>query len=237
MFEAIFYPLVKYFSFFNIFKYISFRSAYAAVTALLISFMFGPRVIRLLSQLKLGQEVRDDGPETHLAKAGTPTMGGVLIVLSVTLSILLWQDLSEYYTWVILVSLLGFGVLGFLDDYLKISRKSSDGLRSGLKLWGQLLVSLVIMLILYFCQNDHTTLLYLPFLKNPVIDMGLLYIPFGIFFLVGFSNAVNLTDGLDGLATGLMIIALIAFTAIAYLTGHSVFSDYLQIPFLTGAGN
>ena len=236
MFEAIFYPLVKYFSFFNIFKYISFRSAYAAVTALLISFMFGPRVIRLLSQLKLGQEVRDDGPETHLAKAGTPTMGGVLIVLSVTLSILLWQDLSEYYTWVILVSLLGFGVLGFLDDYLKISRKSSDGLRSGLKLWGQLLVSLVIMLILYFCQNDHTTLLYLPFLKNPVIDMGLLYIPFGIFFLVGFSNAVNLTDGLDGLATGLMIIALIAFTAIAYLTGHSVFSDYLQIPFLTGAG-
>ncbi len=236
MFEAIFYPLVKYFSFFNIFKYISFRSAYAAVTALLISFMFGPRVIRILTRLKLGQEVRNDGPETHLTKAGTPTMGGVLIVLSVTLSVLLWQDLTEYYSWVILVSLLGFGILGFLDDYLKISRKSSDGLRSGFKLWGQLIVSSAVMIILFLFRNDQTTLLYLPFLKNPVLDLGILYIPFGVFLLVGFSNAVNLTDGLDGLATGLMIIALIAFTAIAYLTGHAVFADYLQIPFLSGAG-
>jgi phospho-N-acetylmuramoyl-pentapeptide-transferase len=153
MFEAIFYPLVKYFSFFNIFKYISFRSAYAAVTALLISFLFGPRVIRFLTEFKMGQEIRNDGPQSHLSKAGTPTMGGVLIVLSVSVSVLLWQDLSEYYSWVILVSLLGFGVLGFLDDYLKISRKSSDGLRAGFKLWGQLIVSTAIMLILYLFQN------------------------------------------------------------------------------------
>lgn len=236
MFEAIFYPLVKYFSFFNIFKYISFRSAYAAVTALLISFMFGPRVIRMLTKLKLGQEVRNDGPETHLSKAGTPTMGGVLIVLSVTFSVIMWQDLSEFYTWVTLIALIGFGILGFLDDYLKISRKSSEGLRSGLKLWGQLIVSTIIMVVLYIYKNDHTTLLYLPFFKNPVLDMGMLYIPFGVFMLVGFSNAVNLTDGLDGLATGLMIIALIAFTVIAYLSGHAVFSDYLQIPFLKGSG-
>ena len=236
MLEAIFYPLVKYFSFFNIFKYISFRSAYAAVTALLISFMFGPQVIRMMTRLKLGQEVRDDGPETHLSKAGTPTMGGVLIVLSVTVSVLLWQDLHEFYVWVALFSLIGFGGLGFLDDYLKISRKSSEGLRSGLKLWGQLIVSACIMVVLYLFQNDHTTLLYLPFFKNPVLDMGVLYIPFGMFILVGFSNAVNLTDGLDGLATGLMIIALIAFSVITYLSGHNVFADYLQIPFLSGSG-
>jgi len=236
MFEAIFYPLVKYFSFFDIFKYISFRSAYAAVTALLISFLFGPRVIRMLARLKLGQEIRHDGPETHLAKAGTPTMGGVLIVLSVSISVLMWQDLSEFYSWVSLIALIGFGILGFFDDYLKISRKSSEGLRSGLKLGGQLVVSTLVMLVLFLFRNEHTTLLYLPFLKNPVLDMGILYIPFGVFFLVGFSNAVNLTDGLDGLATGLMIIALIAFTAIAYLSGHSIFAEYLQIPFLSGAG-
>jgi len=236
MFEAILYPLVKYFSFFNIFKYISFRAAYAAVTALLISFMFGPQVIRMLARLKLGQEVRNDGPETHLSKAGTPTMGGVLIVLSVTVSVLLWQDLTQFYTWVTLLALVGFGGLGFLDDYLKISRKSSDGLRSGLKLWGQLIISAAIMIVLYLARNDHTTLLYIPFLKDPVLDMGLFYIPFGVFYLVGFSNAVNLTDGLDGLATGLMIIALIAFSVVAYLSGHAVFSDYLQIPFLSGSG-
>ncbi len=236
MFEAIFYPLVEYFSFFNIFKYISFRSAYAAVTALLISFLFGPRVIKMLTRLKLGQEVRDDGPETHLSKAGTPTMGGVLIVLSVTISVLLWQDLSEFYTWVTLIALVGFGVLGFFDDYLKITRKSSEGLRSGFKLWGQLIISTVIMLVLYLFRNEHTTLLYMPFFKNAILDLGVLYIPFGVFWLVGFSNAVNLTDGLDGLATGLMIIALIAFTAIAYLSGHAVFADYLQIPFLKGSG-
>ncbi|MDC7242212.1 MAG: phospho-N-acetylmuramoyl-pentapeptide-transferase [Spirochaetales bacterium] len=236
MFEAIFYPLVEYFSVFNIFKYISFRSAYAAVTALLISFMFGPRVIKMLTRLKLGQEVRDDGPETHLSKAGTPTMGGVLIVLSVTVSVLLWQDLKEFYTWVTLIALVGFGVLGFFDDYLKITRKSSEGLRSSFKLWGQLLISTVIMVVLYLFRNDHTTLLYLPFFKNAILDLGILYIPFGVFWLVGFSNAVNLTDGLDGLATGLMIIALIAFTAIAYLSGHAVFADYLQIPFLKGSG-
>ncbi len=236
MFEAIFYPLVKYFSFFNIFKYISFRSAYAAVTALLISFLFGPRVIRMLTRLKLGQEIRHDGPQSHLSKAGTPTMGGVLILLSVTVSVLLWQDLGEFYTWVSLFSLIGFGLLGFLDDYLKISRKSSEGLRSSLKLWGQLAVSICIMVILYLFQNEHTTLLYIPFLKNPVLDLGMLYIPFGVFFLVGFSNAVNLTDGLDGLATGLMIIALIAFTAISYLSGHTIFASYLQIPFLPGSG-
>ena len=235
MFKALFYPLVKYFSFFNIFQYISFRAAYAAVTALLIAFMFGPTVIKLLTKLKLGQEVRDDGPETHLVKAGTPTMGGVLIIISVVISVLLWQDLTQFYTWVLLITIIGFGLLGFVDDYLKISRKSSDGLHSRFKFFGQIVVSLVVVLILYYNRNDHTTLLYVPFFKHAVIDMSFVYIPFGMFTIVAFSNAVNITDGLDGLATGLFIIAIIAFTIIAYLTGHSVFADYLNIPYLAGS--
>ena len=235
MFKALFYPLVKYFSFFNIFQYISFRAAYAAVTALLIAFMFGPTLIKWLTKLKLGQEVRSDGPETHLVKAGTPTMGGVLIIISVVISVLLWQDLSQFYTWVLLITLIGFGGIGFVDDYLKISRKNTDGLQSRFKFFGQIGISLIVVFLLYYNRNDHTTLLYLPFFKNAVIDMSFIYIPFGVFTIVAFSNAVNLTDGLDGLATGLFIIAIIAFTIIAYLTGHSVFAEYLNIPYLKGA--
>jgi phospho-N-acetylmuramoyl-pentapeptide-transferase len=236
MFKTLFYPLVKYFTFFNIFQYLSFRAAYAAVTALLISFMFGPTVIKLLTKLKLGQEVRNDGPESHLVKAGTPTMGGVLIIISVVISVLLWQDLTQFYTWVLLLTVIGFGGIGFVDDYLKISRKSSDGLQSRFKFFGQIGVALIVVLILYFNRNDHTTLLYVPFFKNPVLDMSFLFIPFGVFTIVAFSNAVNLTDGLDGLATGLFIIVIIAFTLISYLTGHSIFADYLQIPYIKGSG-
>ncbi len=236
MFKELLYPLVRYYSFFNIFQYISFRAAYAAVSALLIAYLLGPRVIRMLARLKLGQEVREDGPQAHLSKAGTPTMGGVLIVFSVLVSILLWQDLRHFYTWVSIIALGGFGLLGFLDDYLKISKKNSDGLQAGVKVIGQLVVSTVIMVILYIYRSEDTTLLYLPFLKNAVLDMGVFYIFFGIIMMVGFSNAVNLADGLDGLATGLMIIALLAFTVLAYLSGHAVFADYLQIPFLRGGG-
>ena len=235
MFKALFYPLVKYFSFFNIFQYTTFRFAYAAVTALLISFMFGPTIIKLMTKLKLGQAIRQDGPETHLAKAGTPTMGGVLIIISVVISVLLWQDLTQFYTWVLLITVVGFGTIGFVDDYLKISRKSSDGLQSRFKFFGQIGVSLIVVLVLYYNRNDHTTLLYIPFMKTPLFDMSFMYIPFGVFVIVAFSNAVNLTDGLDGLATGLFIIAIIAFVIIAYLTGHSIFADYLHIPYLAGS--
>ena len=235
MLKALFYPLVKYFSFFNIFQYTTFRAAYAAVTALLIAFLFGPAVIKMLARLKLGQEVRQDGPKSHLAKAGTPTMGGLLIIISVVISVLLWQDLTQFYTWVLLLTLVGFGVLGFIDDYLKISRKSSDGLQSRFKFFGQIVLSLLVVLLLYYNRNEYTTLLYVPFFKNPVLDLSWVYIPFGVLTIVSFSNAVNLTDGLDGLATGLFLIATIAFTLIAYLTGHAVFADYLQIPFLKGS--
>ncbi len=236
MIKAILYPLVDYAKAFNIFQYISFRSAYAAVTALLISFLLGPWVIRKLAQLKLGQEVRLDGPKSHLSKAGTPTMGGTLIIIAFLVSILLWQELSTIYTWIVLLTALGFGALGFTDDFLKITKKNSDGLRSSVKFAGQVVVSLVVMLIIYAFRNEQTTLLYIPFLKSAVLDLGVLYIPFGMLMIVGMSNAVNLTDGLDGLATGLTVIALLALTLLAYLTGHSEFARYLFIPFLSGAG-
>ena len=236
MIKEILYPLVGSISAFNIFQYISFRTAYSAVTALLLSFLFGPWVIRKLAELKLGQEIRVDGPESHLTKAGTPTMGGTLIIIAFGVAVSLWQDVETFYTWIVLGTALGLGSLGFADDFLKITRKNSDGLRAGVKFSGQLIVSLVIMVLIYVFRNDQTTLLYVPFFKNAVLDLGLFYIPFGMLMIVGMSNAVNLTDGLDGLATGLMVIALLAFTVLAYLTGHSEFADYLYIPYLAGAG-
>ncbi len=232
MFKEIFLPLVARFSALNVFQYITFRSAYAAVTALFLSFMFGPRIIRKLRSLKAGQIVRDDGPQSHLSKTGTPTMGGLIILISLTASVLLWQDLSNSFTWIALISLLGFGLIGFLDDYLKIFRKSSDGLQARFKFSAQTLLSLLIMVVLYLNGNEHTTLLYLPFFKNPVLDMGLLYIPFGMLLLVGTSNAVNLTDGLDGLATGLVLLVGITFAIISYLAGRADYAAYLQIPYL-----
>jgi phospho-N-acetylmuramoyl-pentapeptide-transferase len=236
VFPEIFLPLVKYFSAFNIFQYITFRAAYASVTALIISFIFGPPLIRKLRGLKAGQEVRDDGPETHLSKSGTPTMGGLLILISISISMLLWMDLHNSYTWVILFSLLGFGALGFLDDYIKIFKKSSEGLHARVKFGGQTLVSFLVVLFLFVTSNEYTTLLYVPFFKYPVLDLGWLYIPFGMLLLVGFSNAVNLTDGLDGLATGLVILVGITFALLTYVTGRVDFSEYLQIPFIAGSG-
>jgi phospho-N-acetylmuramoyl-pentapeptide-transferase len=163
-------------------------------------------------------------------------MGGALIIIAFIISVLLWQEISAFYTWIILLTAVGFGSLGFMDDFLKITKKNSDGLRAGVKFSGQLLVSFGVMLIIYLTRNDYTTLLYIPFLKSAVLNLGIFYIPFGMLLIVGMSNAVNLTDGLDGLATGLVIIGLIAFTLLAYLSGHSEFARYLFIPYLQGAG-
>lgn len=163
-------------------------------------------------------------------------MGGTLIIIAFLVSVLLWQEISSNYTWIVLLTALGLGALGFMDDFLKITRKNSDGLRASVKMSGQLLVSFAVMLVIYLSRNDQTTLLYIPFLKSAVLDMGIFYIPFGMLMIVGMSNAVNLTDGLDGLATGLTIISLIAFSLLAYLTGHSEFARYLFIPYLPGAG-
>jgi phospho-N-acetylmuramoyl-pentapeptide-transferase len=226
-------PLKTYISFFNIFQYITFRAAYAAITALLISFLFGPWVIARLRAIKTGWTAREDTPTTHKAKAGTPTMGGVLIILSVGVSLVLWQDPSSIYTWLLLFAALGFGAIGFADDFLKMSQRKR-GISAGVKFGGQILISAIIVGVLYAQRTDTTTLLYIPFLKRAVIDLGWVYIPFAIILMVGYSNAVNLTDGLDGLAIGLVIMVALAFGVLAYLTGRTDYADYLQIPFVKG---
>ncbi|MBN2439867.1 MAG: phospho-N-acetylmuramoyl-pentapeptide-transferase [Spirochaetales bacterium] len=236
MFYKFLYPLVKYFSGFNIFRYITFRAVYAAITALLISFLLGPVLIKRLKKLKLGQEVRADGPKTHLAKSGIPTMGGILIILSVLISVILWQDLDSLYTWLLLLAVAGFGLIGFIDDYIKIIKKDSGGLKARFKLIGQFVISLIIVVVLYLGKTEHTTLLYLPFIKNPVMDLSFYYIPISVVLLMMYSNAVNFTDGLDGLASGLVIFIGITFAVLSYLTGRVDMSDYLNIPYIIGSG-
>ena len=229
------YPLRQYFSFLNIFQYITFRAAYAAITALLIAFLFGPCVIARLRAIKTGWTAREDTPTTHRAKAGTPTMGGVLIILSVGISTLLWQDPASMYTWLLLFAAFGFGAIGFADDWLKMSRRKK-GISAGVKIGGQFLVSALIVTALYLQKGETTTLLYLPFFKRAVLDLSWFYIPFAVVLMVGYSNAVNLTDGLDGLAIGLVIMVALALTVLAYLTGRVDYAEYLQIPFVKGGG-
>ncbi len=230
------FPLVKYFTPLNVFRYLTFRSAYAAVTALLLAFLFGPVIIEALRKFKFGQSIRSDGPQSHLIKTGTPTMGGILILAAVTSATLLWVDLSNRYVWICIGSMLGFGLVGFMDDWLKIRRKNSDGLSAKAKLVGQAGVALVAVLFLYFDPSGEMTKLYIPFFKNPVIDLGVFWIPIAVIYVMGWSNAVNLADGLDGLATGLIIMALIAFSLLTYLTGRPDWSEYLGIPFIRGSG-
>jgi phospho-N-acetylmuramoyl-pentapeptide-transferase len=220
--------------FLNIFQYITFRAAYAAITALLISFLLGPAVIARLRSLKRGWTAREDTPDSHKAKAGTPTMGGVLIILSIAASLLLWEDPSSVSTWLLLAATLGFGAIGFADDLLKMSRKT--GLSAGVKLVGQFAVSTAIVVVLYLQRTETTTLLYIPFLKHAVLDLSWLYIPFAVVLMVGYSNAVNLTDGLDGLAIGLVIMVGISLTLIAYVSGRADYAGYLQIPFVKSGG-
>ena len=235
MFLKFLYPLVHYFSFFNIFQYITFRAAYAAITALLISFLFGPWVISRLRAMKAGWVAREHTPKTHKAKAGTPSMGGVLIILSIVVSILLWQDLSNVHAWLLLFATVGFGAIGFVDDYLKMSQRKK-GINAGVKFGGQILISSVIVTVLYLQRGETTTLLYIPFLKRAVLDLSWLYVPFAVVLMVGYSNAVNLTDGLDGLAIGLVIMVGLSLAVLAYLTGRADYAQYLQIPFIKGGG-
>ncbi len=236
MLKELLFPLTKYFTFFNIFQYITFRSAYAAVTALLICFIFMPKLIKLLKRRKVGQEVREDGPQSHLVKSGTPTMGGILINLAMVFSVLMWQDIQNPYTWIVVICILGFGTIGFIDDYLKVFKQNAEGLHARFKFIAQAVLAAGIVTFLYINSNPQTTLLYIPFVKFPVLELSFLYIPFGVVIIVGFSNAVNLTDGLDGLASGLLIIVGLTFAILAYLTGRADYSTYLQIPFLEGAG-
>ncbi len=236
MLREIFVPLIKFFSFFNIFQYITFRAAYACVTALIISFIFGPGLIKFLKNRKIGQQIRAEGPQTHYSKSGTPTMGGFLIILSIVVSVLLWQDLRNSYTWITLISIAGFGAIGFFDDYLKLTKKNSSGLMAFKKFAGQIGLSLIIVIFLYINGDKTTTDLYLPFCKFPVINLSWMYIPFGVLLLTASSNSVNLTDGLDGLAAGLLILVALTFAIISYVTGRVDYSGYLQIPYLPDSG-
>lgn len=219
----------------NIFRYLTFRAAYAAVTALLIAFLFAPKIIEKLRVLKYGQSIRSDGPQTHQAKSGTPTMGGLFIILSVSAAVLLWADLANIHIWVCLLSFLAFGAIGFIDDMLKIKLRNSDGISAKLKLGLQIAVSTAAVLVLYFNRSDQTTQLYVPFFKNPVIDLGIAWIPLAVLSVAWWSNAVNITDGLDGLSSGLSIIVLVALAVLTYLTGRPDFSGYLDIPFVRGS--
>ncbi|MDR2484337.1 MAG: phospho-N-acetylmuramoyl-pentapeptide-transferase [Treponema sp.] len=236
MFLEFLYPLVKYFTPFNVFQYLSFRGAYAALTTLLICYILGPLIIEALRRLKIGQSIREEGPETHLKKGGTPTMGGTLIIFSVVLSMLLWQDLGNGKVWLTLEAFIALGVIGFIDDYLKVSRRNSDGLPAWAKLAGQFAVAIGVVVFLYFSGEEGITSLYIPFFKNPVVDLGVLWIPFGVLLIVGESNAVNFSDGLDGLAAGLLLLVFITLAILTYLSGRADYSAYLGIPYITGAG-
>ena len=235
MLYYILYPLHSTYSAFNVFRYITFRAALAALMALLLSFLLGPRLIRSLAAMQMSQPIRKDGPASHSAKAGTPTMGGTLIILSLALSTVFLADITSRYITLALFVIVGFAVIGFIDDSLKLKRKSSSGLTARTKFLSQLAVSLVAVLILYR-QPNFTSVLGVPFFKNIHPDLGLWYIPFAMLVIVGASNAVNLTDGLDGLAIGPVMTAAGTYAFIAYVTGHLKFADYLQIPYVAGVG-
>ena len=222
----------------NVARYITFRTAAASTTALVISLVVGPWLIRRLREFQIGQVIRQEGPQSHHAKAGTPTMGGLLILAAALIPTLLWADLTNVYVWIAVLATASFGAIGFLDDYLKITRRSSGGLRPRQKMGLQFLVALVIGLTLMWmaANNLYNTRLIFPFFKQLIPDLGWFYVPFAIFVLVAWSNAVNLTDGLDGLAISVFAVAATGLTALAYVTGHAVFAGYLLLVHFAPAG-
>ena len=230
------FPLYQTYTVFNVFRYVTFRTACAILTALLISLLLGPVMIRKLRKLQIGQSIRNDGPVTHLKKAGTPTMGGLLILASVFLSTLLWANLTNRFVWLALFCTAWMGVLGFVDDYLKVVAKNSKGLSIRAKLIWQMIPGLLIGVFLYFAPVDSfTTKLAIPFFKHWMPDLGLAYILFVALVIAGSSNAVNLTDGLDGLAIGPILMAAAAYTVLAYVAGHAAIARYLQVIFVKGS--
>jgi phospho-N-acetylmuramoyl-pentapeptide-transferase len=220
---------------FNVFRYITFRTIYASLTAFFICFLLGPWIIRKLSGLQVGQYIRDDGPQSHLSKAGTPTMGGLLIVFSIVASTLLWSDLTNYFTWIVLFVIISYGLVGFIDDYLMQIKKRNKGLNVRNKLMLQFGLALITGYLVY-ASPDFSTQVTIPFFKKLSPDLGWGYILFAAFVIVGASNAVNLTDGLDGLAIGPVIIAAATYMIFAYVAGHIKIADYLQINYVVGSG-
>jgi phospho-N-acetylmuramoyl-pentapeptide-transferase len=229
------YPLHTLFSILNVFRYITFRTIYASLTAFFICFFLGPWVIERLTRMQVGQYIRDDGPQSHLGKAGTPTMGGVLMIAAITLATLLWSDLTDPFIWIALWVLLGFGAVGFMDDYLMQVKKQSKGLSVRGKLVWQAGVALVAGGWVYLTPNFSTEVT-VPFFKTVTPDLSWGYIIFAMLVIVGASNAVNLTDGLDGLAIGPVIIAAATYMVFAYVAGHVKIASYLQITYVPGCG-
>jgi phospho-N-acetylmuramoyl-pentapeptide-transferase len=229
--------LAQYYSGFNVFGYLTLRAILAALTALAISLLVGPRMIRWLAEYQVGQRVRSDGPQTHLTKAGTPTMGGALILAAITLATLLWADLGNRFVWIVLLVTVAFGLVGFWDDYLKLVVGNSRGLVPRYKYFWQSVAGLGAALALYYtAQAPAETTLYVPLFKNVLVPLGILFIPLTYFVIVGSSNAVNLTDGLDGLAIMPAVLVAGALGVFAYASGNVVFSNYLGIPYIAGAG-
>jgi phospho-N-acetylmuramoyl-pentapeptide-transferase len=236
----LFYALRSEVSGLGVVRYITFRTAVASLTALFLVLVLGPWMIERLRRLQVGQYIREETPQGHQGKAGTPTMGGLLILTGIVVPTLLWADLTNRNVWILLFATLAFGAIGFADDYLKVAKRRSLGLRAREKMAGQILVGAVVGVLVFWYSltgpAQYTTRLVIPFFKQVMPELGMLYILFAILVLVCASNAVNITDGLDGLAIGCTLIAAAAFTALAYVSGHRVFSDYLDVLYLPRAG-
>ena len=238
MLYSLFSSLVEFFSFFNVFKYLTVRTGLSMFTSMIVVFIVGNPLINYFSAKQIHNPIRDDGPSEHIIKKiGTPTMGGLMILLGVFSGVLLWGDLSNPYNWFLIYIAGSFGLLGAYDDYKKIKKNNSYGISSKLKIFIQIILALIGIIIIYlFSDSSEIKNLYFPFFKNLVINLGWFFVPFYLFVLVGSSNAVNLTDGLDGLATVPVILVAACFAFISYVTGNIVFSDYLQIPYIEGVG-
>ncbi|UCD87120.1 MAG: phospho-N-acetylmuramoyl-pentapeptide-transferase [Desulfobacterales bacterium] len=229
------YPLHTVFSAFNVFRYITFRTIYASLTALLICWLLGPWTIRKLTERQIGQYVRADGPPTHKTKTGTPTMGGLLILFATVTATLLWSNLTNVFVWMVLLVTISYGAIGFVDDYLMQVKKESRGLRGQIKIIIQVAIGLLVAGLLY-ARADFDTHVSVPFFKQMAPDLGWVYILFAAMVIVGTSNAVNLTDGLDGLAIGPVTVAAATFVVLSYVAGHVKIARYLQIQYMAGSG-
>ncbi len=238
MLYSFFSSLVEQYSFLNIFKYITVRIALSVITSFVIVFLIGEPLIKIFERKQISGPIRQDGPIDHIIKkSGTPTMGGLIIILGIFLGTILWADLKNIYILTVVFVSLSLGLLGFSDDLLKIKLKNSRGLNSKLKFLGQLFIgSIAIFILSEYSNHEYLNNLYFPFFKNAVLYMGVFFIPLGLFVIVGSSNAVNLTDGLDGLATVPVMLVALSFTLISYLVGNIIFAEYLKIPYIADAG-
>jgi phospho-N-acetylmuramoyl-pentapeptide-transferase len=230
--------LAENYSFLNVFKYITFRTGLSVITSFIIVFLIGEPLIRIFKKNQISGPIRQDGPIDHIIKkSGTPTMGGLIIILGIFLGTFLWSDLNNTYVLTVIFISISFGLLGFIDDLLKIKKKNSRGLNSLSKLSGQIIISLIaIYILLEYSEHPFLNNLYFPFFKNLILPMGIFFIPFALFVIVGASNAVNLTDGLDGLATVPVMLVALSYTLISYIVGNTIFAEYLKIPYVQSAG-